>query len=335
MSKENSSTAEVLESVSRSVRVKPENLRLAEVRHLQHFHVSAGHFKDWTKHLTLILLGGKKTLPAHVSAVPFPRHTVLLWHVVLLWGAFQRTSQRESGIAYSATGNRQIGPACAFLVLSTCWCKHRLNGLLFALQKLQVPNTPISKCAACLKPPGPEEEKLKRCTRCYRVGYCNQWVSVCCFLVLSCITLAQCFFMCKPQHAMPSCLSNECCPVRRVCQRNHWPNHKGMCRPNAENVGLPFLISVPESRLSYPRLTQLLEGYSRYTVFLVESLKLSQSINGHLKMFHVGFIPLNSSDVLFLQVFRQRVPASVPVRKDIPWNIAVQDRAPFNASSLS
>lgn len=31
MSKENSSTAEVLESISRSVRVKPENLRIAEV----------------------------------------------------------------------------------------------------------------------------------------------------------------------------------------------------------------------------------------------------------------------------------------------------------------
>lgn len=50
----------------------------------------------------------------------------------------------------------------------------------------------------------------------------------------------------------------------RVCQRTHWPNHKGLCRPNTENVGLPFLVSVPESRLSYTRLTQLLEGYSRY-----------------------------------------------------------------------
>lgn len=32
VSKENSRTAEVLESISRNVRVKPENLRLAEVR---------------------------------------------------------------------------------------------------------------------------------------------------------------------------------------------------------------------------------------------------------------------------------------------------------------
>lgn len=50
----------------------------------------------------------------------------------------------------------------------------------------------------------------------------------------------------------------------RVCQRTHWPNHKGLCRPNTETVGLPFLVSVSESRLSYARLAQLLEGYSRY-----------------------------------------------------------------------
>lgn len=39
VSKENSSTAEVLESISRSVRVKPENLRLAEVRYFYLFGV--------------------------------------------------------------------------------------------------------------------------------------------------------------------------------------------------------------------------------------------------------------------------------------------------------
>lgn len=36
VSKENSSTAEVLESISRSVRIKAENLRLAEVRYLKY-----------------------------------------------------------------------------------------------------------------------------------------------------------------------------------------------------------------------------------------------------------------------------------------------------------
>ncbi|XP_030064246.1 ubiquitin carboxyl-terminal hydrolase 19 isoform X2 [Microcaecilia unicolor] len=50
----------------------------------------------------------------------------------------------------------------------------------------------------------------------------------------------------------------------QVCQKTHWPDHKSSCRP--ENIGYPFLISVPESRLTYSRLTQLLEGYARYSV---------------------------------------------------------------------
>uniref|UniRef100_A0A3Q3CZW9 ubiquitinyl hydrolase 1 n=1 Tax=Haplochromis burtoni TaxID=8153 RepID=A0A3Q3CZW9_HAPBU len=157
VSKESSSTAEVLESISRSVRVKPENLRLAEVRHFK-ISFNSDFLKDTF------------SLPPHLRE----------WYC---------------------------------------------SNLVFALQKLQVPNIPISKCAACLKPPVSEEDKLKRCTRCYRVGYCNQ-----------------------------------------VCQRTHWPNHKSLCRPNTENVGLPFLVSVPESRLSYSRLVQLLEGYSRFSV---------------------------------------------------------------------
>ncbi|XP_044066779.1 ubiquitin carboxyl-terminal hydrolase 19 isoform X2 [Siniperca chuatsi] len=168
VSKENSSTAEVLESISRSVRVKPENLRLAEV--------------------------GKNR--------------------------FQRMFLPSHSLDTVSSSDMLF----CFEVLSKDIAKERVV-LLRVQQRLQVPNIPISKCAACLKPPVSEEDKLKRCTRCYRVGYCNQ-----------------------------------------VCQKTHWPNHKGLCRPNTENVGLPFLVSVPESRLSYSRLTQLLEGYSRFSV---------------------------------------------------------------------
>ncbi|KAM3914259.1 ubiquitin carboxyl-terminal hydrolase 19 isoform 2-T2 [Leptodactylus fuscus] len=50
----------------------------------------------------------------------------------------------------------------------------------------------------------------------------------------------------------------------QVCQKTHWPEHKVACRP--ENIGYPFLISVPESRMTYARLAQLLEGYARYSV---------------------------------------------------------------------
>ncbi|XP_023812130.1 ubiquitin carboxyl-terminal hydrolase 19 isoform X1 [Oryzias latipes] len=168
VSKENSSTAEVLESISRSVRVKPENLRIAEV--------SKNRFQ-------------RIFLPSQSLDTVSPSDMLF-----------------------------------CFELLSKDLAKERVL-LIKVHQKLQVPNTPISKCAACLKPPVSEEDKLKRCMRCYRVGYCNQ-----------------------------------------VCQKTHWPSHKGLCRPNSENVGLPFMVSVPESRLSYARLAQLLEGYSRFSV---------------------------------------------------------------------
>ncbi|XP_069045485.1 ubiquitin carboxyl-terminal hydrolase 19 isoform X3 [Lepisosteus oculatus] len=168
VSKENSSTAEVLESISRSVRVKPENLRLAEVIKSR-FH--------------------RIFLPSHSLDAVSPSDTLF-----------------------------------CFEVLSKELAKEKVL-VLQVQQRPLVPSIPIAKCAACQKPPQSQEEKVKRCTRCYRVGYCNQ-----------------------------------------ICQKNHWPDHKTQCRPNMENIGYPFLISVPESRLTFSRLTQLLEGYSRYSV---------------------------------------------------------------------
>uniref|UniRef100_A0AAY4EGR7 ubiquitinyl hydrolase 1 n=1 Tax=Denticeps clupeoides TaxID=299321 RepID=A0AAY4EGR7_9TELE len=168
ISKENSSTAEVLDSISRSVRIKPENLRLAEV------------------------------IKNRFQRIFLPSHSL------------DKVSSSDM--------------LFCFEILSKELAKERVL-LLRVQQRPQIPSIPIAKCAACQKPPLSEEEKLRRCTRCYRVGYCNQ-----------------------------------------TCQKNHWPTHKTQCRPNVENVGLPFLISVPESRLTYARLAQLLEGYSRFSV---------------------------------------------------------------------
>uniref|UniRef100_A0A8C5WIX8 ubiquitinyl hydrolase 1 n=1 Tax=Leptobrachium leishanense TaxID=445787 RepID=A0A8C5WIX8_9ANUR len=166
ISKEQSSAADVLESISQSVRVKLENLKLVEV-------------------------------------VKNCFHRIFMPSCSL-------DSVTPSDLLF------------CFELLSTELAKERVV-VLHVQQRPQVPSIPINNCAACQKKQASEEEKLKRCTRCYRVGYCNQ-----------------------------------------NCQKSHWPDHKIACRP--ENIGYPFLISVPESRLTYSRLAQLLEGYARYSV---------------------------------------------------------------------
>uniref|UniRef100_A0A673M090 ubiquitinyl hydrolase 1 n=1 Tax=Sinocyclocheilus rhinocerous TaxID=307959 RepID=A0A673M090_9TELE len=197
VSKENSSTAEVLESISRSVRIKPENLWLAEV----------------------------------------------------VKNRFHRIFSPSQSLDTVSSSDLLF----CFEVLSKDLAKERVV-LLKVQQRPLVPSIPITKCAGCMKPPASDDEKLKRCTRCYRVGYCNQ-----------------------------------------ACQKNHWPNHKTTCRPNVENIGLPFLISVPESRLTYSRLTQLLEGYSRYSVNVFQPPFQSGRTSPEASLSHVDLASLASN----------------------------------------
>ncbi|XP_074644524.1 ubiquitin carboxyl-terminal hydrolase 19-like isoform X2 [Tubulanus polymorphus] len=50
------------------------------------------------------------------------------------------------------------------------------------------------------------------------------------------------------------------------CQKNHWRTHCTYCKHIPESVGLPFIISIPESQATYSRLTRTMEQYARYSV---------------------------------------------------------------------
>ncbi|XP_077982942.1 ubiquitin carboxyl-terminal hydrolase 19-like [Glandiceps talaboti] len=92
------------------------------------------------------------------------------------------------------------------------------------IQRTLIPHTQATKCSYC-KTDRPPNNKLKRCTKCYRVGYCDQ-----------------------------------------SCQKRHWPTHKTLCKITPEPVGMPFIVSIPESKATYSRLCNHLEGFARYSV---------------------------------------------------------------------
>ncbi|CAN8025440.1 unnamed protein product [Ixodes persulcatus] len=53
----------------------------------------------------------------------------------------------------------------------------------------------------------------------------------------------------------------------RTCQTNHWHQHKSVCKFVPELVGLPFVLSLPQSQATYANLCRLMEAYSRQDSF--------------------------------------------------------------------
>ena len=50
----------------------------------------------------------------------------------------------------------------------------------------------------------------------------------------------------------------------RTCQGNDWDEHKMKCRKGRPTpVGLPFIISLPASRLTYSTLASMAEQFAR------------------------------------------------------------------------
>uniref|UniRef100_UPI00358F1FD1 ubiquitin carboxyl-terminal hydrolase 19 isoform X2 n=1 Tax=Myxine glutinosa TaxID=7769 RepID=UPI00358F1FD1 len=67
--------------------------------------------------------------------------------------------------------NLTSGELLCFEVLSERQAATRVH--VFSIsQRLIVPNTPVTRCAACHMTQ-PSEGRLRRCTKCYRVAYCN------------------------------------------------------------------------------------------------------------------------------------------------------------------
>ncbi|KAF0295648.1 Ubiquitin carboxyl-terminal hydrolase 19 [Amphibalanus amphitrite] len=95
---------------------------------------------------------------------------------------------------------------------------------LLVIQRLQYPSA-ARVCSSCKKEPT-ADEKLRRCTRCYRTSYCD----------------SHCQKDHWPHH-------------RELCRP--WP---------PEPVGCPFLVSLPRSRASYTEVCRAMEAFSRYSV---------------------------------------------------------------------
>ncbi|KAF0288001.1 Ubiquitin carboxyl-terminal hydrolase 19 [Amphibalanus amphitrite] len=95
---------------------------------------------------------------------------------------------------------------------------------LLVIQRLQYPSA-ARVCSSCKKEPT-ADEKLRRCTRCYRTSYCD----------------SHCQKDHWPHH-------------RELCRP--WP---------PEPVGCPFLVSLPRSRATYTEVCRAMEAFSRYSV---------------------------------------------------------------------
>ena len=61
-------------------------------------------------------------------------------------------------------------------------------------------------------------------------------------------------------HAMLTCSD---------CQRRDWTYHKSRCRGGRPTpVGLPFVVSLPASKLTYSRLAAMAEKFARSALFM-------------------------------------------------------------------
>lgn len=115
---------------------------------------------------------------------------------------------------------------------------------LTVVQRRLVPDLK-NECSYCFKESLSSDVKLKRCTKCLRVAYCD----------------VKCQTSHWPDH-------------RSLC-----------LKPEVYPLGLPFFISLPKSQVTFSVISRLLEGYSRHSVDVFQppidfkSAKLNQTLD--------------------------------------------------------
>ena len=65
------------------------------------------------------------------------------------------------------------------------------------------------------------------------------------------------------------------------CQKKDWPNHKGQCKTKSPDViGQPFIVSLPQSKLTYKTLSTAMESYARFSVSTFKTPLSPSSVHG-------------------------------------------------------
>ncbi|XP_064631976.1 ubiquitin carboxyl-terminal hydrolase 19-like [Lineus longissimus] len=64
----------------------------------------------------------------------------------------------------------------------------------------------------------------------------------------------------------------------QLCQKQHWESHRMNCKRTPEPVGMPFIISVPESRATLSHLIRIMEAYARNSVDVFQPPVSEQSV---------------------------------------------------------
>ena len=98
------------------------------------------------------------------------------------------------------------------------------------------------------------------------------------------------------------------------CQRRDWSCHKVRCRGGRPTpVGLPFVVSLPQSKLTYSRLASVAEKFARSAISLRQVVSYAKSLfSMNLiipnRLIHLILIPLSTPVLMHYAYMYNVVP---------------------------